>query len=134
MGKKEFINFLQEYGWALLVVLCAVVALIYFGVYNPDNLISSSEWKVETICVGYGDEEANMSMSVGEIQIALYMNYLFENPNATKNQINVIVNEASIDVLNITLSMVRFNIDGEEYEWIEEIIFPCVMRGSVFKS
>lgn len=33
------IEFLMTYGWAILVVIAAIVALVYFGVLDPANLL-----------------------------------------------------------------------------------------------
>ena len=41
MHKKSqaAMEFLMTYGWALLIVIIVIAALVFFGLLNPDNLL-----------------------------------------------------------------------------------------------
>lgn len=47
-----WLEFLMSYGWAILIVLIAIGALVYFGVLNPQKLLPSDEVRVDSLSAG----------------------------------------------------------------------------------
>lgn len=66
MGKKMemFIEFMMVYGWAILVVIGAIGALAYFGVFNPQNLfpVDCEQFCTERNYSGCAWEEFGLTM------------------------------------------------------------------------
>jgi len=42
---SRVIDFLLTYGWAILVVLAAIGALVYFGVFSPERFIVNNKYE-----------------------------------------------------------------------------------------
>lgn len=126
--KRLGVEFLMTYGWAILVVLAALSVLVYFDIFNFNNN-PSPQPEYETIqqqfCIGYGDYSENRTLPAGQIINAIYIDYLYNNPDADIFDINVIVNEKSINMLNLTISKVKYTIEGEEVEVENEFTLPC---------
>ncbi len=56
-------EFLMTYGWAILVVLAAIAALAYFGVLNPDRLLSSKcDLGIEINCFNHKIEPTQSTL------------------------------------------------------------------------
>ena len=72
MNKKAqgTIEFLMTYGWAILVVLVALVALAYFGVLNPEPFLSDKcvvQGNPLVICLGATATEGTLSIGFENI-------------------------------------------------------------------
>ena len=77
-------EFLMNYGWALLVVLIVIAALVYFGMLNPSRFLPDS-------CTinGFG---CDFVISTDELQVEL-TNNLGEDITVTKVKCNGTLNE-----------------------------------------
>ena len=71
---QETIEFLMTYGWALLVVLLAIAALAYFGVFEnllkiPETEFFNNETKHMYVCnnLDYIDDNGNLKVYPGII-------------------------------------------------------------------
>ncbi|MFH1174242.1 MAG: hypothetical protein V1725_03860 [archaeon] len=55
MRGQAALEFLTTYGWAIMVVLVAVAALAYFGVFNPSGLLPNKcIFDTGVSCIDYG--------------------------------------------------------------------------------
>ncbi len=56
-------EFLMTYGWAILVVLAAIAALAYFGVLNPERLLSAKcDLGIEINCFNHKIESSQSTL------------------------------------------------------------------------
>lgn len=68
---EPLMEFLMTYGWAILVVLVSIGALVYFGVFNPSRLICSCE---DSPILLYNGSWLNDSPYVKVCKYAVYFN------------------------------------------------------------
>lgn len=54
--KNDFLEFLLVYGWAILIAVVAIFALVYFGMLSPENLVKNCSTAVDKseCCFGKG--------------------------------------------------------------------------------
>ena len=54
-------EFLLTYGWAILMVLAAILALVYFDVLSPSNFVPMNQTvRMENLCVSHVQECADV--------------------------------------------------------------------------
>ncbi|HLD89116.1 MAG TPA: hypothetical protein VI894_02835 [Candidatus Nanoarchaeia archaeon] len=68
-GKKRkaqaALEFLMTYGWAILVVLAAIAALVYFGVFSPERFLPESCVLTSGLaCVDFKITSTNVSLFI----------------------------------------------------------------------
>jgi hypothetical protein len=60
---SPLVEWLATYGWAVLVVLAAIGALVYFGVFSPDKLLPQSNNQSVSCCEMFCKQVSNGEMS-----------------------------------------------------------------------
>jgi len=122
---------------AISLLVLVILIAIFAGRMETENDQEKEpvyEWNQRDICMGYGNDETNAILSSSEIQLAHYIRYLYDNPDANINQINLIVNEQNTEILNLTYSRVKYTVDGKQHEVIDDIIYECKEIVRVYKK
>ena len=98
-------EFLMTYGWALLVVLIAIVALAFFGMLNPEKFIPTKcEMAPGLTCMGYNAVTDDLDISDGSVKdnITILLNNGRGNlmTNVTINVTNCLNKDNSDDTID----------------------------------
>jgi preprotein translocase subunit YajC len=62
---QALMEFIMTYGWAILVVLIAVIALTYFGIINPQEALAKKCITAQGInCIAYKAQETKVTLNL----------------------------------------------------------------------
>ncbi len=83
---QSALEFLMTYGWAILIILVMIAALVYFGVFNPSRL--TPERCTATPGFGCNDYQINVGAAHFKVQNAKGDSLTMLNPGASYWAIN----------------------------------------------
>jgi len=111
---RQVMDFLLTYGWVMLVILVAIGALAYFGIFNPEKYThkfndTETQEITNQICLKYCNELENMEldfcMPIDEERVKIGCYTIKDGPcEELENNITECVK--IIDIKNVTLTKI----------------------------
>ena len=124
------IEFLMTYGWALLIILVAISALVYFGVLNADKFLPERcDLPTGLSCLSFKLSEDDAVMVVqnnlGE-DITLSQVAILLTRNTTKCSLNLSTNQGELingDRNNFNLQDCGFGSVGKKFKGLVKLTY-----------